>query len=680
MFTTSNKSIQRPKRLLAGLLAAGAVAATLVLPAVTPGVAEAAGPGDYDWVGIVNTYRAQSGLAPITANASWSAGAVNHSCWMLLNGIAHDEAPGTPGYTTAGDQAGNSGNVAVSSVASATPRSHIDLWMAGPFHAIGVLRPSLAQAGYGLCSSPPNPSTTVWKSGGTLDVVRGNNWGAAKPATPVVFPGNGSTTSLTKFVAESPDPRTFCNWSGRKVGLPLIALMPSNVTSATATLTGPSGPVPTCVLTKSNTSGVASSILGGDNAVIVVPAAPLGTGTYTVSVNSNGGAANWSFNVDPNAPLVVDIPDPVDTKVGTVAGFESITPFRFADSRVGRELNRLQPNRQVKIKIAGRQGLPSDITAVSANFTVVRPDGAGYFTAYNCAGGKPSVSTLNYNVWETVPNQGIIPLTNGYICIYSVRTTDVLIDVNGYVSASATKEFVPLNPKRLFDSRSSKQLRKGETLRLVVEGGKSPAPSAAVAVALNITGVLPEQSGWIRAFPCDAKEPNVSSLNPRLWQSRANSAIVPTAADGSICLTSNVTTHVVVDITGWFGPVDNLEFVPLDSIRLGDTRSTHPDLNPRKDGRPLQSGKIVKIQVAGARGVPESAKAATLNIVSVHAQSRGWLRIVPCGSSSDVSNLNYLGILAIANGANVKLDANGAVCVTTKSTTHVVVDVTGVWT
>ena len=94
----------------------------------------------------------------------------------------------------------------------------------------------------------------------------------------------------------------------------------------------------------------------------------------------------------------------------------------------------------------------------------------------------------------------------------------------------------------------------------------------------------------------------------------------------------------------------------------------------------MQAGKVLKIQVAGTRGVPESAKAATLNVVSVHAQNRGWLRIVPCGSSSEVSNLNYLGISAIANGANVKLDANGAVCVTTNRTTHVVVDVTGVWT
>ncbi|MBG7605438.1 MAG: hypothetical protein IZT58_12505, partial [Actinobacteria bacterium] len=507
MFRISNNSTQLPKRLLAGFLAAGAVAATLVLPAVTPGVAEAAGPGDYDWVGIVNTYRAQSGLAPITANASWSAGAVNHSCWMLLNGIAHDEAPGTPGYTTAGDQAGNSGNVAVSSVAAATPRNHIDLWMAGPFHAIGILRPSLTQAGYGLCSSPPNPSTTPWKSGGTLDVVRGNNWGAPKPATPIVFPGNGSTTSLTRFVAESPDPRSFCNWSGKKVGLPLIALMPSNVTSATATLTGPSGPVPTCVLTKSNTSGVASSILGGDNAVIVVPAAPLTTGTYTVSVNSDGGAANWSFNVDPNAPLVVDMPDLKSAALGSAVRFQSVTPFRFADSRLGQTVGRLPASQTVRIKVAGTQGIPSDASAISANFTIVNPDGPGYFTAYDCAGSVPTVSTLNYQTLDVVPNQAIIPLDGGDLCLFSVHGAHMIIDINGYMSSSASLEFVPVDPRRLLDTRNSQALVAGEVRRLDVEGGASPAPDGATAVALNLTAVSPSANGWVRVFPCDAQEP-----------------------------------------------------------------------------------------------------------------------------------------------------------------------------
>ena len=84
-----------------------------------------------------------SGVGPVSANAEWSAQDQAHSCYMLQNGITHDESPGNPGYSSGGDIAGNSGNVAVSSSVTASARNHIDLWMTGPFHAIGILRHNL---------------------------------------------------------------------------------------------------------------------------------------------------------------------------------------------------------------------------------------------------------------------------------------------------------------------------------------------------------------------------------------------------------------------------------------------------------------------------------------------------------------------------------------------------------
>jgi hypothetical protein len=661
------------------------LASNLVLGATT-NTASASGPAADDWLGIVNVYRAQSGLTPVANNPSWSNGATNHSCWMLLNGIAHDEIPGTPGYTVEGDQAGNSGNVAVSSNSSATPRSHIDLWMTGPFHAIGLLRPSLQQAAFGICSSPPNPTNTRWKSAATLDVARGNSWGTPKPATPIVFPGNGATTSLTRFIAESPDPRTFCGWGAQNVGLPLIAMMPSSVTAATATLVGPAGAVPTCVLHASNTSGVASSILGGDNAVVVVPAAPLATGAYTASVTSNGGTANWSFNVDPSAPLTrvpaaPPAPLPDTHALSTQMPFQSVTPFRFADSRSNIGLSRLPARQQVRLRIAGTSGLPADITAISANFTAVGAPHDGYLTASNCAETDPSFSTLNYEANDGVPNQAVIALSGGDLCLFSSEATDIVIDINGYVAASAGLDFVPVAPKRLFDSRGTGQpLAPGQVVRVAVAGGSSPAPASARAVAVNLTGVLPDQTGWIRAFPCDVPEPPVSSLNPRVGRARANSAIVPVAADGTICLTSNVTSHVIVDLTGWFGAgAGGEKFVAINALRLADTRQTHPTLNGGAGPVPLTPGRELRVQIAGTRGISAAAAAATLNIVAVGATEPGFLVAVPCGGWSDVSNLNYTGGGAVANGANVKLDATGAVCVTTSSAAHVIVDITGIW-
>lgn len=660
-------------------MASIASAVTVIGLSVAPAQAS---PDNNDWLGIVNVYRAQSGLSPVAENSSWSAGARNHSCWMMLNDIAHDETPGTPGYTVDGDAAGNAGNVAVSSSSSSTARSHIDLWMSGPFHAIGVLRASLQTTGYGQCTNPPNPTKGTWRSAGTLDVIRGLNSAVPRPTSPVVFPGAGATTSLTRFVAESPDPRSFCGWGGQSVGLPLIALMPSAVSSANATLTGPAGPVATCVLTQGNTSGVARSILGGDNAVIVVPASPLVTGTYSVGVTSNGGTANWSFNVDPSAPLSAAPPAPLDSTSALAAQtpFQPMTPFRFADSRVGLTLGRIPAHQQIRVNIAGRSGIPADATAVSANFTGVGALAAGYLTASNCAEADPSFSTLNYEAYDGVPNQAIIPLDHGAVCLFSSQATDVIIDINGYVAPRSSQVLVPVVPKRLFDSRQSQPLRSGQVLRVDVEGGHSPAPDSAVAVAINLTGVFPNETGWIRAFPCDVAEPAVSSLNPRVGQARANSAIVPTGADGTICLTGNVTTDVIIDITGWFGALDGKQFIPLRPIRLADTRQSHPGLNGGAGPVMVTPGRILKVQVAGARGITADARAASLNIVATGGGAPGYLTVVPCGMASDVSNLNYPATGATANGATVMLDSSGSVCVTVSATTHVIVDVTGVWT
>ena len=685
MTTNSAPETRRRSRWVTATIGLATIASALVV-GTSPSTAAATGPAVDDWLGTVNVYRSQSGLQPVAENPAWSNGARNHSCWMLLNGIAHDENPGSAGYSVEGDQAGNSGNVAVSSSPSATARSHINLWMSGPFHAIGILRPSLQQAAFGMCSSPPNPSATQWKSGATLDVIRGNNWGAAKPATPIVFPGNGATTSMTRFVAESPDPRTFCGWSGQQVGLPLIALMPSAVSAANATLTGPSGPVPTCVLTQSNTSGVAKSLLAGDNAVIVVPAVPLVTGTYTATVGSNGGNANWSFKVDPTAPLTVT-PTAPPAPLGKTAAltdkmsFQPVTPFRFADSRRNLAVGRLPANKQVRVKIAGRQGIPANAAAISANFTAVGAPAAGYLTASNCAESNPSFSTLNYEANDGVPNQAIIPLDRGDVCLFSSQPTDIIIDVNGYASPGASQIFKPVAPKRIFDSRPGAQpLRPGQVLRVKVEGGASPAPSAANAVAVNLTSVLPDQTGWIRAFPCDDAKTTVSSLNPRFGQARANSAIVPTAADGTICLVSNITSHVIVDITGWFGDSNGQKFLPIKALRLADTRQAHPELNGGNGPIMLAPGRTLRIDVAGNRGIPSAARAASINVTAAGAAVPGFLTVVPCGQSSNVSNLNFAGGgTAVANGANVKVDSSGAVCVTTSVLTHVIVDITGVW-
>jgi hypothetical protein len=649
-----------------------AIAAACTVTAVVPS-GSAAAITDDDWLGIVNAYRAMSGVAPVCVNATWSSEAYSHSCYMLYNGISHDEVPGMPGYTAGGDVAGNNGNVAVSSSATATPKNHINLWMTGPFHAIGVLRHSLRTTGFGLCASN---DTSPWKSGATLDVLRGIDSGAARPSSAIVFPGRGATVPMGKFVTESPNPMAMCGWTG-EAGLPLISMMPGGVSNATATLTGPSGPIDTCVLHPGNTSGVGQGILGSENAVIVMPRVALPAGTYTATVTSNGGSVTWSFTIDPAASLSMPPADVPDTAaVSPTSTFEPVTPGRFADSRVGLRVVRLAANQPTTLAIAG-----GDVTAVSANFTVDRPGGTGYLTVYNCTSNVPVVSTLNF-VEGAVPNQAVVPLTNGKLCLFSPVDTEIIIDVNGYFRSSSTgNRFVPMTPARLVDTRSNAApLAAGEVRAFAVEGVGGGAPSSATAVALNVTAISPRDFGYLSVFPCDRPATDVSNVNFRPNENRPNSALVPTAADGTICVVSTVDTGLLIDISGYFTPGSGLRFTSLNPVRLLDTRSVHAELNPATSGGRLAPGQVVKLTVAGTRGVPTNAKAVSVNLTAAEPSTTGFVTAFPCGAMPDVSNLNtHPSTPAIANGAMVKLDGSGSLCIYTDHAVHVIVDINGMW-
>ena len=136
--------------------------------------------------------------------------------------------------------------------------------------------------GFGKCDKT---TTSPWRSGATLDVIRGLT-SQPRPSTPILFPGNGTTTNLSRFVTESPNPLSYCPSGYSGAGLPVIAMMPESVSWATASMSGPGGAMETCTIYGGNTSGTARAILNGDNAISVIPKYALSPGVYTVTVTS----------------------------------------------------------------------------------------------------------------------------------------------------------------------------------------------------------------------------------------------------------------------------------------------------------------------------------------------------------------------------------------------------------
>lgn len=670
--------------------------ATTGLLTVGPAPAVSAAVDDQDWLGIVNSYRAMSGLGPVVENPTWSAQGRDHSRYMLLNGISHHEVVGNPGYTEGGHTAGMNGNVAVSSSVNATPRNHIDLWMTGPFHAIGVLRHNLTSTGFGLTA---DASTSPWRSGATLDVLRGLNSSQPRPSTPIVFPGRDATIPLYRFITEQPNPVTLCGWSGQ-AGLPLIAMMPAGVSAANSTLVGPNGPVETCTLHPGNTSdATARGVMASENAVVVVPREHLATGRHTATVTSDGGQVTWSFVVDPSAPLpeatetptgtpqpasVQPTPGPVSlpttSAIGEPTVFEPVTPYRHADSRSNLRVVRLTGGVTTPVKMSD-----DGATAVSANFTVAGQAGPGHLRVFACSPTLPEVSTVNF---ETSPaaNQAIVPLSNaGELCLYASTDTHVIVDVNGrfVTDAPTTTTFTPRAPTRVYDTRAASvaRLDAGERRTVQIRGVPGGAPTDATAVALNITAVAPSDGGWIRAFPCDATGPSeVSNVNFAAGATRPNSAIVPLSGAGSICLQADVATDVIVDLAGSFTPDGGLRFTALAPLRILDTRSDSAALNPITGGARLGGEQVATLRLAGRYGIPADARAVAVNVTVVDPGGAGYLSVFPCGTVPPSSNLNFAaGDPAIANGALVGLDARGDLCVVADQAVHVLIDISGVW-
>ncbi len=174
------------------------------------------------------------------------------------------------------------------------------------------------------------------------------------------------------------------------------------------------------MLSAANTSGVASQILAGDNAVIIVPRTVLSPGTYSVAANTSARNVNWTFTVDPAAATGVAAPVPVAAPTSSSTGFAPLSPARVVDTRSSIGAARLAAGSITRIQITGQGGVPAGAKALLANVTVTGPSGAGFLTMWNCSATQPDVSTLNFATNETVANAATIPLdAGGRLCAFS---------------------------------------------------------------------------------------------------------------------------------------------------------------------------------------------------------------------------------------------------------------------
>lgn len=634
--------------------------------------------GEASWLSTVNFYRTESGLSPVTEDAALSAGVSAHARYMIGNQVlVHDEVDGGPHWTPEGDRAGNHSNVAVSG-GSTTDRAFVELFMTAPYHALGILRPGVQTVGYGRND---NAAGARYRSASALDILSGYH---ATPVTePVVFPGQGSIVPLDRFIAEYPDPRDTCGWSGQTVGLPLIAMLPESPTNVSATLNGPTGDQTVCIVSAANTTGLARDLLTGDKAVFVIPRNPLATGNYTARVATASRTVEWSFRIDPAVRNAQPAALPDTRPTASASRFTAVTPVRLADSRLGTGLpRRLVANTPVRLQVTGVGGIPAGAAAVAVNVTAVGPDTEGYLTTYPCTPTAPDVSTVNFAAGGIVPNHTVVPLdATGGFCVVASTAVDVLIDVFGAFVPGGSAGYRPVTPARVADTRSTPGGRRtpGTTLKVAIRG-RNGVSSTATAVALNVTAVRPDGTGYVTVHPCLANAPLVSSLNLSAGEDRPNLVIVPLSAAGEVCLTvAETSTDLLVDLAGELSPTAATTYTPLAPIRLADTRSYDGRLNAGSSGLRLRSAGSATVKAANTRGAPD-AVAAMVNVTVTDPAESGYVTVHPCSATlPDTSTVNFQAGQTAANAAIALLDGDDELCTWGYSSAHVIVDLVGVW-
>ncbi len=128
----------------------------------------------------------------------------------------------------------------------------------------------------------------------------------------------------------------------------------------------------------------------------------------------------------------------------------ALNPDRALDTRSGEGgvSGAIANGQLVRLRLAGRHGVPNTADGVAVNVAALDGRGDGYVKAWPCDEGEPGVSTLN--LWNGVlwANQAVLKLSqSGELCLrpvtYNGTSLDMLVDVVGYVAGTVQRADPP---------------------------------------------------------------------------------------------------------------------------------------------------------------------------------------------------------------------------------------------
>jgi hypothetical protein len=286
--------------------------------------------------------------------------------------------------------------------------------------------------------------------------------------------------------------------------------------------------------------------------------------------------------------------------------------------------------------------VPADATAVVVNLTGTGGSASTFLSMF--PDQYAGTSTLNLEAGQTSAAGAFVALgADRRIRVLNRNgTIDAIVDLVGYFAADGAG-FTTATASRILDTRATTALGPGATRTLAVRGAGG-VPADATAALLNVTGVEPTTATFLRVTPDG--QAGTSTVNLAANTNRANVTVTRIGADGAVRITNNSgTTHVLVDVLGWFSPGGTGRYVPLASPqRVLDTRTD--------TGGPIPAGTTRQAYFTQA-GVPEFPTVATLfSLTGVQPTTSTYLTAWQSGEARPpVSTLSVAARATVPNTA-----------------------------
>jgi uncharacterized delta-60 repeat protein len=205
--------------------------------------------------------------------------------------------------------------------------------------------------------------------------------------------------------------------------------------------------------------------------------------------------------------------------------------------------------------------------------------------------------------------------------------------------------------------------------------GAGRAPTNATAVVVNVTATDADAAGYITVWPAGTARPEVSSLNVGSAAGTiANLVTVPLSSSGALSLFSEAGAHLVVDLVGYYAPVDapvkGGRFQPVTPVRALDTRAFGGAVAPA----------IADLSIGSIPGLPATGVSAIVaNLTATDSTNAGFVTVWPRvdGARPLTSNLNLDAAGQTRANQIIVGVGDGTIRLATASGSQLIVDVVG---